>query len=209
MNPDQLAELLGVAAAVPRLDGAACRGNPEPHDVDVRASREAIDSAIEICLACPAMLACGVWLDSLPPDQQPRGVVGGRLLDPDAPRTAREVMGAELAARQPKPQRQPKPSGGPRRLRERLLSAVDHAGPEGLTAREAAVALCGADPTGTSVELVRQGLSRAVASGWLRRIGGGGRGVPARYVRAGAVASPAATDAALGCADTREAAAAS
>lgn len=183
MNPNQLAALLGAAAAVPRLEDAACRGNPEPFDLDVRAGREAIDAAVEMCLDCPAMLACCAWANGLPADQRPRGVVGGRLLDPDAPRTAREVMDATRAARRPEPQRQPKRSGGPRRLRATLLSAVDRAGPEGLTVRQAALALYGAEPTGTQIELARQAIHRLVARDALRRLCSGARGSLARYSR--------------------------
>ncbi|TAM62855.1 hypothetical protein [Mycobacterium sp.] len=144
-------------------------------------------------------------MDSLPADQKPRGVVGATLVDPDAYQTVRAVMAADLAARQPTPKRQRSLSRS--RLRGVLLEAVDSAGPEGVTVAEAAAALYGPAPTGTQVELARQALNRAVNRGLLRRIGGG-RGGLARYVR-GAVASAAAPDGRVGCADTPESAVAS
>ncbi|WP_164681145.1 hypothetical protein, partial [Mycobacterium intracellulare] len=99
MNADQLGQLMSAwVKSVPRMPDAACRGNPGPFDLDVKCSREAIDAAIEMCLSCPAMVACAAWVDSLPADQRPRGVCGGRLWDPDAPKTAREMMAAERKA---------------------------------------------------------------------------------------------------------------
>lgn len=187
MTPDQLADLLGVAAAVPRMPDAACRTETWMADLEVGSSRERIDGGIEICLGCRELQRCSDWLDSLPVDQQVRGVVAARMVDPAANQTARAVMAAELAARRPKPPRQAKSSGGPRRLRATLLSAVDHAGPEGLTVREAAAALYGPTPSGTQVELARQAIHRLIARGVLCRVSSGGRGGLSRYVRVDAL----------------------
>ncbi|TAM68295.1 hypothetical protein [Mycobacterium sp.] len=186
MNTDQLAALLGAAAAAPRMRDAACRNETWLSDVEARSCRATIDSGIDVCLGCRHMQQCSDWVDSLPADQRPRGVVAGRLVDPDAYQTAKAAMAADMAGRQPKPERQPKPSRPVRRLRQKILAAVDSAGAEGVTVREAAVALYGADPTGTCVELARQAIQRLIARGVLHRVSSGGRGL-ARYGRVDAL----------------------
>ncbi|WP_224111297.1 hypothetical protein [Mycobacterium avium] len=176
--------LAGALAGVPLLEGAKCKGRPERFDIDIRSDRESIDWAAYTCGACPALRKCRAWVDGLPPRQRPSGVVAGRLIDPDASTHARAVMAAELAARQPKPKRPPKSAeGGPRRLRAALLSAVDRAGPEGLTVRQTAVELYGPAPTGTQVELARQAIQRLITRGVLCRVSSGGRGGLSRYLR--------------------------
>lgn len=100
MNADQLAALLGAAAAAPRMPDAACWGETWMADVEIRSSRGTIDAAIDVCLSCPAMQRCAAWLDSLPPDQKPAGVVAGRLVvDPPAVVYSRSAMAAELKSR--------------------------------------------------------------------------------------------------------------
>jgi hypothetical protein len=182
MNPHQLAELIGVAAAVPRLPGAACRGLGEMADIEIRSSRTDIDAAIEICLGCTEMQRCRAWLDSLPAGHKPLGVVAGRLVDPAAYRSARAAM---QDARKPPPQPAPPPRKG--RLRTRLLAAAGTAGSRGLTVNEAAAALYGSEVTAPRVEQARQALERLVARGALQRVDRGqrgGRGAVARYSRA-------------------------
>ncbi|WP_164681130.1 hypothetical protein, partial [Mycobacterium intracellulare] len=98
MNGPDLAALMGAAAAVPRLPDAACRGRTEMADVDIKTDRATTDALLEICLGCSEMQRCSGWLDSLSANQRPRGVCGGRLWDPDAPKTAREMMAAERKA---------------------------------------------------------------------------------------------------------------
>ncbi|WP_324738666.1 hypothetical protein P6281_06610 [Mycobacterium sp. 5-140-3-2] len=166
MNADQLANLLGAAAAVPRMPDAACRGETWLADLDVSSSRERIDAGIEICLGCTEFQRCSDWVDSPRAEQQVRGVVAARLVDPDAPRTAREAMQAE---RKPRPPRPPsKPRNG--RLRLRLLAAVEAAGGDGLTVAEAAKAVHGSNPATSQLEQTRQGLQRLVARGALQRV---------------------------------------
>lgn len=100
MNADQLADLLGAAAAAPRLPDAACRGETWMADVEIRSSRETIDAALELCLGCRAMHRCAAWVDSLPVDQKPAGVVAGRLyVDAPSAAYARGVMVGELKSR--------------------------------------------------------------------------------------------------------------
>jgi hypothetical protein len=77
-----LAEL---AASTPRLDLAACRGQWELFDsTRVRAGRHVLEQAraeaLGICAQCPALAACGEWLESLPRRRRPKGVVAGRLI---------------------------------------------------------------------------------------------------------------------------------
>lgn len=113
MNGDDVGRLMAAwVGSVPRLEDAACRGNPGPFDLDVRAGREAVDAAVEICLDCPAMLDCGAWVDSLPADQKPAGIVAGRLFDSGAYGVAKSAMTAELKSSVP--QSTPRPRG-PRR----------------------------------------------------------------------------------------------
>lgn len=69
---------------MPRLPGARCRGRSGLFDRTVpgvasrteaaRARRE----ALRLCRDCPALRACGDWLDSLEPPHRPRGVIAGR-----------------------------------------------------------------------------------------------------------------------------------
>jgi hypothetical protein len=104
MTPDTLADLLGAAAAVPRLLDAACRGRTEMADIEIRSSRTEIDAAIEVCMGCRELQGCSSWVDLLPVGQRPAGVVAGRLVvDPAQMEHARRAMTAELAARRPKP----------------------------------------------------------------------------------------------------------
>ncbi|MGV0161043.1 hypothetical protein ACRU3B_16585 [Mycobacterium colombiense] len=100
MNTDQLASLLGAAAAAPRMPNAACWGETWMADVEIRSSRGTIDAAIDVCLSCPAMQRCATWVESLPADQKPAGVVAGRLfVDRPAAVYARSVMVADLKSR--------------------------------------------------------------------------------------------------------------
>ncbi|WP_205843387.1 hypothetical protein, partial [Mycobacterium intracellulare] len=110
--------------------------------------------------------------------QRPRGVCGGRLWDPDAPKTAREMMAAERKA--VAPPTMPRPHS-PRRPAQRLLAAAEAAGPEGVTAGSAAAVLYGGDVTTSQREIARQALERLVRRGALVRVDRGGR---ARYAAA-------------------------
>ena len=79
---DQLLDAL--AAATPKLDGAACRNlwpafdppdpDEDPADVDYRHR-----VALALCEDCPALTPCGAWIASLEPRQRPAGVVAGRI----------------------------------------------------------------------------------------------------------------------------------
>lgn len=175
-------DLAGALAGVPLLEGARCKGRPERFDLDVRSDREAIDWATFTCRACPELRKCRRWVDSLPPRQWPSGVVAERLMDPAAYQTAQAVMAAEL---KPHPPKTAPRSRGPRRPARRLLVAAEAAGAAGLTAREAAVALYGAEVTLNQVELARQALQRMMRRGVLRRVARGQtsvRGRVSRYV---------------------------
>lgn len=73
-----------LAAAAPRLDGAACLGMWEAFDpADTGETEQDVDyrhrTAMGICARCPALSACRTWVDSLPPRQRPGGVTAGRI----------------------------------------------------------------------------------------------------------------------------------
>lgn len=97
MNADQYGQLMSAwVGSVPRLEDPACRGVTWLADIDVKSGREAIDAAVEICLGCAVMVACADWVDGLPANQKPAGIVAARLLDASAYQVAKSVMTAEL-----------------------------------------------------------------------------------------------------------------
>ncbi|BBX16959.1 hypothetical protein [Mycolicibacterium duvalii] len=79
--------LAALAAAVPPLRGARCRGHAELFDATIVGRRghhaetqQARAAAVSVCAACPALDACRGWLDQLPTDARPLGVVAGRVI---------------------------------------------------------------------------------------------------------------------------------
>lgn len=83
-----LAELLTDLAAAPRLPGASCRDHAQLYDRTAGNSqatdtREARTAALALCHACPDEQACRAWIDTLPPDQRPIGVVAGQIVAED------------------------------------------------------------------------------------------------------------------------------
>ncbi len=81
--------LAALAAAAPHLPGASCRSHIELFDRatgDTRTAdtRQARTAALNLCHGCPAIHACRAWLDTLPADHRPIGVVAGRVVDPVA-----------------------------------------------------------------------------------------------------------------------------
>lgn len=75
------AQRLADALDAPRLEGAACLGKsdlmdpPEPgEDTDRLAQAKAV------CRGCPALKQCRAWLNSLPRNKKPSGVVAGRVI---------------------------------------------------------------------------------------------------------------------------------
>ncbi|MED5814483.1 hypothetical protein VST63_19170 [Mycolicibacterium sp. 050232] len=82
INPTDLLAELG--AHQPRLDGAACRANPQLMDADVKGTAlpTAIARAQAICHTCPALAPCKAWLDGLTPSLRPYGMVAGVLVRP-------------------------------------------------------------------------------------------------------------------------------
>lgn len=85
-----LADLLLALAGLPTLPGARCRNRWELFDRTINAERGAPPGDVEyarqhardLCAVCPALNGCRAWLDSLPPNQRPLGVVAGRLNPP-------------------------------------------------------------------------------------------------------------------------------
>lgn len=77
--------LASLAAACPPLPGARCRGHAELFDrtngkSQATDTREARAAALALCQACPALHACREWVDNLPPDERPAGVVAGQIV---------------------------------------------------------------------------------------------------------------------------------
>jgi WhiB family transcriptional regulator, redox-sensing transcriptional regulator len=81
------ADLFAELAGAPRLPGARCRGRWElfdyagypphgvaPHDIDY-----ARQAALNVCASCPALQSCRDWIQTLPPELRPLGVIAGRI----------------------------------------------------------------------------------------------------------------------------------
>lgn len=84
---DLLASWLDAIAAVPKLDGAACRGSTDfdiDHDCDgepPEAREDRLRRAVAVCTGCPALDACAAWFDGLSAHQRPTGVVAGEVIE--------------------------------------------------------------------------------------------------------------------------------
>ena len=110
-HADLLAGMLGAIGAAPDLPGALCKGSTD-WDADHDGRRESADArgerlarAAETCRRCPALEACGSWLDGLPRHRRPTGVVAGVVIGtPRCPPT-REPK------REPRPRPEPAPRG--------------------------------------------------------------------------------------------------
>ena len=83
------AALLGI----PTLDGANCAGQwslfDEPEKKD-RDRTDVVDYALRLCELCPALADCRAWLNGLPLDERPTGVIAGEY-HPFIRRPAREA----------------------------------------------------------------------------------------------------------------------
>lgn len=77
--------------AVPHLEGAACIGRDELFDqtIDGRETY-AVRAALTLCRACPCLVVCAEWLESLPPKERPYGVTGGQVRIERKQRTRKE-----------------------------------------------------------------------------------------------------------------------
>ncbi len=85
VNPDEFQSLLSAAAGVPVLPGARCRGrhhlfDPATADEPEPVTEARHHQAVRICQSCPALDACGSWVDSLPASKRPPGVIAGRKI---------------------------------------------------------------------------------------------------------------------------------
>jgi hypothetical protein len=84
-----IAALFGAMAAAPPMPEAACRGQWELFDITTpdnpgrmpAAVAQARRIALEVCAGCPELSPCGWWLDGLPANLRPLGVVAGRIID--------------------------------------------------------------------------------------------------------------------------------
>jgi hypothetical protein len=92
VNPADLSAALG---AIPRLPGAACRGNHDLFDLRDLDDPDRADvgaDAMAICERCPALAACEQWLASTPPHLRPYGVVAGLVRRPRPPRARKQAV---------------------------------------------------------------------------------------------------------------------
>ncbi|SBS75599.1 conserved hypothetical protein [uncultured Mycobacterium sp.] len=157
---DLMASWLDAIAAVPRLDGAACRGSVD-HDIDhdcdgepPEAREERLHRAVAVCHGCPALTACRTWLDGLSARQRPTGVVAGRVVERPG---ANPVNLAERPAYRPTVARQTRAwlakhlsEHGPTAPRD-VLAAAEAAGLQTRSVRLAAGVLGVTRPGGRSM----------------------------------------------------------
>jgi hypothetical protein len=95
MTPEWFALLRVILAGTPHLDGAACAGRSTTFDRHSKRDRDHDRdeaAALRLCSECPALAACGAWLDGMEePWQQPHGVIAGRVVERgDCPPTGRK-----------------------------------------------------------------------------------------------------------------------
>lgn len=82
MNPFE--QLISSLAGVPVLRGARCRGrhqlfDPQDDDEPDEVADARHLQALGLCEACPAIVDCEAWFESLPPRKRPFGVIAGQL----------------------------------------------------------------------------------------------------------------------------------
>lgn len=79
-----LKRLLAQHLAAPNLPEAACRGRhalfdpPRPGE-DPDAAERRMWAALDLCATCPELQPCRSWIDRLPLDVRPHGVVAGQV----------------------------------------------------------------------------------------------------------------------------------
>jgi hypothetical protein len=83
----QLDAILDAVGAAPALPGALCRHRhalfdpaapgENPDDVDARH-----DLALGLCEYCPTLSRCQEWVENLPPQRRPLGVIAGKVREP-------------------------------------------------------------------------------------------------------------------------------
>lgn len=79
-----LTDLLAALAGAPPLPGARCVGHhrlfdPAHMGEDISQVERRHRIAAETCRVCPALAACGAWLESLPTRDRPPGVIAGTI----------------------------------------------------------------------------------------------------------------------------------
>jgi WhiB family redox-sensing transcriptional regulator len=88
MTMTPLDELLSSLIGAPHLPGARCRGRPHLFDPagageNATTVEQRHAQALGLCQRCPALDLCAEWLDSLPRQKKPEGVIAGRLRIPN------------------------------------------------------------------------------------------------------------------------------
>jgi hypothetical protein len=87
-----------IMLSIPRLNDARCVGqsrlfDPDPQ-VDRRFIANAHRAAAQICSECPARTDCHNWVEQLPADQRPTGVVAGWVWVAESPPGRRQHRAA-------------------------------------------------------------------------------------------------------------------
>jgi hypothetical protein len=91
VDQSALADLLSVVESMPRLPGAACKGQTT-HDIDtIKGDRHnaAIEYATARCRQCPALSDCEKYLHSMAPGSLSGMVVAAQYVGPTAGRPGR------------------------------------------------------------------------------------------------------------------------
>lgn len=76
---------IDLASAAPVFEDAKCVGQHDLFDAaepgeDRDQALTRLQEARTLCRSCPALAACGDWLQALPRSQRPGGVVAGRVV---------------------------------------------------------------------------------------------------------------------------------
>ena len=76
-------ELLAELSRAPNLSGAVCADPGVRSTFDeaaVSVDVELYETALRACSRCPALELCRAWVEALPAERRPRGVVGGLVV---------------------------------------------------------------------------------------------------------------------------------
>jgi hypothetical protein len=74
-----IADLIVEWSVAPRLPDALCREHVQEFDDAAQDARKA-PPALRICAQCVELSKCRSWVNALPKDRRPDGVVGGQVV---------------------------------------------------------------------------------------------------------------------------------
>ena len=85
--------MLAAMGHVPKLAGAACRGqwatfDPAETGEDPADTATRHQAALTVCRSCTALADCRQWVDSTPQRYRPLGVIAGQINEPKKRRHA-------------------------------------------------------------------------------------------------------------------------